>query len=56
MVPKVASRRSELDPTDNRYHQGGMGFFRSPFLYVPIAVLLLAVIVLREAGSALDAV
>jgi hypothetical protein len=33
-----------------------MGFFRSPLLYVPIIVLFLAVIVLRMAGSALDAV
>jgi hypothetical protein len=33
-----------------------MGFFRSPFLYAPIIVLFLAVIVLRMARSALDAV
>jgi len=33
-----------------------MGFFRSPFLYVPVIVLFLAVIVLKMARSALDAV
>jgi hypothetical protein len=32
-----------------------MGFFRSPYLYVPFLVLLLAVIVLRMVTSAVDA-
>ena len=32
-----------------------MGFFRSPFLYVPIIVFFVAVIVLEMAGSTLDA-
>jgi hypothetical protein len=33
-----------------------MGFFRSPYLYVPILVLLLAVLALRMVTSAVDAV
>ena len=32
-----------------------MGFFRSPYLYVPLLALLLAVIVLRMVTSAVDA-
>jgi nitrate reductase gamma subunit len=37
-------------------HHCGMGFFRGPFLYVPLLVLLLAFIGLRIALSARDAV
>ena len=45
-----------LDRMGELHHPCCMGFFRSPFLYVPIIVLFLAVIVLEMARSALDAV
>jgi len=45
-----------LDRIRELPHHCGIGFFRSPFLYVPIIAAFLAVIVLEMTRSALDAV
>ena len=45
-----------LDRVRELHHHCDIGFFRSPFLYVPIIAVFLSVIVLEMTRPALDAV
>jgi hypothetical protein len=56
-VPQVRIEEVRaLDRIRELHHHCDMGFFRSPFLYVPIIAMFLAVIVLEMIRSGLDAV